>query len=139
MGTIVDAVVRKSKNIAEDRKGSTALHLESGSHGVNRSDDTRPRVSPSARAIDEIEGLLSAQDGCGHVWIRDWNQRCRHALGSFRQFLESRPDLYVVVPEAGGKFRVARANSRRESQGYGSDNIERAATRPRQHWRPPHS
>jgi len=58
-----------------------------------------------ANAITEIKAQLREQNGHGQVWIDDWNVRFGQ-LGTLREFLESRPDKFQVVPTSQRGFEV---------------------------------
>jgi len=56
---------------------------------------------PQADAIREIKDQLRAQGGTGRVLIEGWQERFGPALGSFRDFVESRPDKFAVEARRG--------------------------------------
>jgi len=58
-------------------------------------------------AIREIKEQLSQPDNDGYVYVNDWGQRFQASLGTLREFLESRPDKFVVTPGAGKRYTVA--------------------------------
>eukprot|EP00747_Dinoflagellata_sp_TGD_P067445 gnl/TRDRNA2_/TRDRNA2_155274_c1_seq1.p1 gnl/TRDRNA2_/TRDRNA2_155274_c1~~gnl/TRDRNA2_/TRDRNA2_155274_c1_seq1.p1 ORF type:complete len:307 (+),score=57.77 gnl/TRDRNA2_/TRDRNA2_155274_c1_seq1:68-922(+) len=60
-----------------------------------------------AGAIREIKDQLSWPGSDGRVWIEGWGQRYQESLGTLREFLESRPDKFSVIPGEGKKFTVA--------------------------------
>jgi len=62
-----------------------------------------------AAAIREIREQLQAQGGEGKVWVEQWGRRFQESLGTFRDFLESRPDKFTVIPGQGNRFTVALA------------------------------
>jgi len=64
----------------------------------------------AAAAITEIEAQLQAPDNEGFVWIDNWNAQYLHYLGTLRNFLESRPDKFTVVPGKGKGYRVTLAS-----------------------------
>lgn len=64
-----------------------------------------------AEAIREIRAQLEAQGGIGFVKIDNWKGRFASSLGGFREFLQSRPDKFTVVPGEGHNFTVALANN----------------------------
>lgn len=57
-------------------------------------------------AIGEIDRQLSQQGGTGSVWVDEWKEWYQRDLGTLREFLESRPDRYRVVPEGDRKYHV---------------------------------
>eukprot|EP00931_Biecheleriopsis_adriatica_P039768 TRINITY_DN22738_c0_g2_i1.p1 TRINITY_DN22738_c0_g2~~TRINITY_DN22738_c0_g2_i1.p1 ORF type:complete len:671 (+),score=96.40 TRINITY_DN22738_c0_g2_i1:61-2013(+) len=52
----------------------------------------------AAAAIQEIGHQLLDPSNDGRVWIENWSQTYSAALGPLREFLESQPDLFHVVP-----------------------------------------
>lgn len=63
------------------------------------------------RAMAEINRRLRSPNSDGKVRIPTWNERYGGCLGSMRKFLESHPDVYTVLPEKEGKFRVYLAHA----------------------------
>lgn len=59
-----------------------------------------------AAAIREIKDQLTAHGNKGNVWIWKWGERFQEQLGTLREFLESRPDKFTVIPGEGRKFTV---------------------------------
>jgi len=57
--------------------------------------------------IREIKDQLAQAGGMGNVWIENWNERFGSVAASPREFMESRPDKFVVIPMGGKKFGVA--------------------------------
>jgi len=75
-----------------------------------------------ANAIWEIEDQLYAPDSKGYIWINRWNERYLPYLGTLRDFLESRPDKFNVIPGKGKGFQVWPADRRtRQGAHYGRD------------------
>lgn len=68
-------------------------------------------------AIDEITRQLDEQNGRGAVWVNEWKEWYQYDLGTIRQFIESLPDLFTVVPEGDRKYRVEL--NRHSHKGYG--------------------
>jgi len=60
-------------------------------------------------AIEEINQHLSMPGSNGYIWMPNWNDIYAPSLGSLRDFVESRPDQFTVVPGWGQTFRVTRA------------------------------
>lgn len=60
-------------------------------------------------AVAEVVRLLEEQGGSGYVRVEDWVTRYGSWLGHLRDFLESRPDKFVVVHGDGPRFSVALA------------------------------
>jgi len=63
----------------------------------------------AASAVWEVEEQLYVPDNKGFVWIDRWNERYLRHLGTLRDFLESHPDKFTVIPGKGKGFRVALA------------------------------
>jgi len=60
----------------------------------------------AARALREINRQLWSHNSDGRLRIHNWSERYGVQLGSLRKFIEARPDMYIVIPENEGKFRV---------------------------------
>mmetsp|Transcript_82068 Transcript_82068/g.145465 ORF Transcript_82068/g.145465 Transcript_82068/m.145465 type:complete len:410 (-) Transcript_82068:139-1368(-) len=58
-------------------------------------------------AIYEIERQLSVPGSNGFVWVDDWKETYQNSLGSLRNFLESQPNKFKVIPGKGKGYRVA--------------------------------
>jgi len=67
-----------------------------------------------AEAVRELKDQLRLQGGTGKVWIDDWRKHFGE-LGSLRQFLEARPDKFIVNPGRGKDFDVSIAPSGKDS------------------------
>jgi len=67
-----------------------------------------------AEAVRELKDQLRLQGGTGKVWIDDWRKNFGE-LGSLRQFLEARPDKFIVNPGRGKDFDVSIAPSGKDS------------------------
>jgi hypothetical protein len=57
-------------------------------------------------AISDITRQLEEQGGKGAVWVTEWKEWYQRDLGTIRTFIESLPDLYLVVPEGDRKYHV---------------------------------
>jgi len=66
--------------------------------------------SPVVEVIRDVKEQLYAQGGCGIVWIDDWWARYSFLGATPREFLESRPDKFIVIPGAGKQYTVALAS-----------------------------
>jgi len=73
--------------------------------------------SLSQSAINEVTRQLDEQGGKGAVWVTEWKEWYQYSLGTIRQFLESLPDLFTVVPEGDRKYHVEL--NRYTHKGYG--------------------
>lgn len=71
--------------------------------------DGETEADLTALAMEEIDLQLRAPDCKGFVWVDRWNDRFLRSLGTLRDFLESRPDRFVVTPTSGRGFRVSPA------------------------------
>jgi len=76
-------------------------------HKSTTDDDTDWWQSTAEWAAAEIREHLEAQGGAGHVQIDDWNGRYYESLGSFKAFVRSRSQDFVVVPGHGKLFKVS--------------------------------
>lgn len=104
----------------EVRRGTSASH---DSIGEEASAGSWPQASKEA-AIKEIEDQLNHPEHDGSVRIPRWNQRFRHSLGTLRQFLESCPERFVVIPGEGRKYSVAAPTASSDANGTGSLSSE---------------
>mmetsp|Transcript_31704 Transcript_31704/g.67414 ORF Transcript_31704/g.67414 Transcript_31704/m.67414 type:complete len:671 (+) Transcript_31704:109-2121(+) len=73
-------------------------------------------------AILEIKEQLTLFGNACHIKISQWNQRYRDALGTLRQFLQSRPDLFIVIPGENGRYTIALAESHDETKAWNAWN-----------------
>jgi len=76
-----------------------------GAHMALPDADASPDAKAEA-AIREIADQLQEPGNVGNVWIRQWGPRYQSVLGPLRDFLESRPDKFTVLPGEGRKFTV---------------------------------
>jgi len=60
------------------------------------------------RALREVEEQLDHPDCDGKLLIPRWNERYGKELGTFEDFLKSRPDKFTIVPGAGASFTVVK-------------------------------
>jgi len=74
-----------------------------GKGGKGGKDDYNPA---EAQAIREIKEQLRDPSCEGKVWIQQWAPRFQAELGQLRDFLESRPDKFTVIPGQGKKYTV---------------------------------
>ena len=58
-------------------------------------------------AIKIITGQVKVPENKGFVWVDEWQERFSATLGTVREFLESRPDKFQVMPTSGRGYRVA--------------------------------
>lgn len=61
-------------------------------------------------ALREIVGQLCRQNSDGRVWVSNWPGRYQAALGPLREFLESHPEKFKIVPGQGKRYTVAFAS-----------------------------
>lgn len=66
-----------------------------------------------ATAIHEVEDQLYTPGNNGFVWVDKWNEQYLRYLGTLRNFLESHPNRFTVIPGRGKGFRVALTNGDR--------------------------
>lgn len=59
-----------------------------------------------AAAIREIKDQLRDKGGTAKIWIENWSQRFG-SLGTIREFLESRPDKFAIIPGQGKDFAIS--------------------------------
>merc|ERR1712217_786917 len=52
----------------------------------------------AASLIGEILEQLHTPGNKGFVWVDRWNERYSRHFGTLRNFLESRPDKFTVIP-----------------------------------------
>jgi len=52
-------------------------------------------------AIKIITGQVKVPENKGFVWVDEWQERFSATLGTVREFLESRPDKFQVMPTSG--------------------------------------
>ena len=75
-----------------------------------------PSVPPSeddplvATAHREVVDQLLDESNAGRVWITDWPGRFQAKLGQLREFLESHPDKFTVIPQGCCRYTVAFAD-----------------------------
>lgn len=70
-------------------------------------------------AVKEVTRQLDEQGGCGSVWVDEWKEWYQRDLGTLREFLESKPAMFRVVPEGDRKYHVELASYRRKGgKGY---------------------
>jgi len=86
--------------------------------------------SAASAAIREIEVQLRnpKDERPGHVWIEGWGQRYQWALGTLREFLDSRPDKFIVIPGQGRRYNVELVNTGSNTKG-GSKGGKRPAAK----------
>jgi len=65
-----------------------------------------------ANAIREIKDQINARGADGKVDLPHWNDRYGPILGPMRQFIESRPDKFHVVPRDGDNYIVVKARKK---------------------------
>lgn len=70
-------------------------------------------------AINDVTRQLEEQGGRGAVWVDEWKEWYQYHLGTIRQFLESLPDLFTVVPEGDRKYHVELNRYTRKGYGKG--------------------
>eukprot|EP00913_Durusdinium_trenchii_P009290 g8729.t1 len=61
-------------------------------------------------ADDKMLGPLRKHPNAGRVWITNWPGRFQAKLGQLRDFLESHPDKFTVIPQGGRRYTVAFAD-----------------------------
>lgn len=61
----------------------------------------------AAEAIREIKEQLRDPRSDGRIWVDGWAARFQEHLGNMREFVESRPDKFNVLPGAGRNFTVS--------------------------------
>jgi hypothetical protein len=98
----------------EGKKYTVALATNSGVAGGGGASGTPDE------AIQEITQLLQQQGGSGKVWIQNWGRRFEETCGSMRDFLESQPDKFSVIPGDGRKFEVTLLKGQRKRPAAGS-------------------
>lgn len=67
-------------------------------------------MSPEAleeKAIKEVTRQLKSPKSTGNVWISSWNSEYKDTLGTLRDFLETRPDLFTIEPINEKKYTVS--------------------------------
>lgn len=74
-------------------------------------------------AVQEIERQLRIPERAGFVWIDNWNSQYLKHLGTLRQFLESRPDKFTVVPSKGRGYRVTFARCKQLRRNFSRANM----------------
>jgi len=57
--------------------------------------------------MQEITRQLNDPQNTGNVWIRSWNWEYKESLGTLREYLESRPDLFTITPVNEKKYTVS--------------------------------
>jgi len=67
-------------------------------------------------ALHEINRQLWSHNSDGRLRIHNWAERYGAQLGSLRKFVEARPDMYTVIAEKEGKFRVQLVNNSWEAE-----------------------
>lgn len=100
--------------------GSETSDVASGGYptGADLAKEVADAYDPVvANAVREIKEQLNIRRNDGRVDIPHWNDRYGEALGPLREFIESRPDKFTVIPEAGGKFTVVKARKRHAAEG----------------------
>lgn len=75
--------------------------------------DPKPPDAMTLAVVKEVLEQLNTPGNNGFVWITGWNERFRRRLGTLRNFLESHPDKFEVIPQRGKGFRVAVAKDMR--------------------------
>jgi len=63
--------------------------------------------SMTANAVQEVLEQLESPGSNGFVWVARWNERYLQHLGTLREFLDSHPEEFIVIPQRGKSFRVA--------------------------------
>lgn len=76
--------------------------------------DAEPLGDIVASAIHDVMEQLHTPGNQGFVWIPKWNEHYSWHLGTLRNFLESHPEKFTVVPLKGKGFRVAVARQTNE-------------------------
>lgn len=106
----------KSRRSSRKGQGCRHDHQSRSQEPSEASDDTDLNLHTfvtrdlSWWAIEEIRQHLSMPGSNGYIWMPNWNDVYAPSLGSLRDFVESRPDQFIVVPGWGQTFRVTRAD-----------------------------
>eukprot|EP00435_Cladocopium_sp_Y103_P062961 s232_g24.t1 len=66
-----------------------------------------PEAALADVAIQEITAQVMVPENKGFVWVDEWQERFSSTFGTVREFLESRPDKFLVTPTTGRGYRVA--------------------------------
>lgn len=122
-GSCATPSTREGSEASDVASGGCPTLVESARLGCSASVEARNDVDAYdpvvANAIREVKEQLNIRENEGRVNIPHWNDRYRAALGSLREFLESRPDKFTVVPGADGHFTVVKARKRNTFEGRG--------------------
>merc|ERR1711879_695351 len=72
--------------------------------GSGRHPPDTPWTALVVEVFREVKEQLYAQGGCGIVWIDNWWERFSFLGATPREFLESRPDKFIVIPGVGKQY-----------------------------------
>eukprot|EP00927_Polykrikos_kofoidii_P048076 TRINITY_DN42301_c0_g1_i1.p1 TRINITY_DN42301_c0_g1~~TRINITY_DN42301_c0_g1_i1.p1 ORF type:complete len:385 (+),score=57.68 TRINITY_DN42301_c0_g1_i1:121-1275(+) len=96
------------------RQPSFVAKMERDKRGLEEISEEEDYVANTA--ISEVREQLLDQSQEGFVWIDRWNERFSRHLGTLRDFLESQPDKFIVIPGKGRGYRVALAEGTQKFQ-----------------------
>eukprot|EP00933_Yihiella_yeosuensis_P009047 TRINITY_DN114833_c0_g1_i1.p1 TRINITY_DN114833_c0_g1~~TRINITY_DN114833_c0_g1_i1.p1 ORF type:complete len:511 (+),score=95.12 TRINITY_DN114833_c0_g1_i1:79-1611(+) len=94
--------------LGDGNKFTVSLRSTSGTPRPNQgAKRARSYTALSDEVIAELETQLRNPKNLeGKVWVQNWNQVYKDSLGNLRNFLESKPEKFLVCPGEGSKYTV---------------------------------